>query len=263
MSKQDEYLQLVADIKNCHLCEKIKAPAYCKDGEFLKNDNHGYEENDKPSDQNVYVNRWNLWHGNLDADIMVIGQDYGYVKTDEKLTEAYWREVKPEKWKFTTDYRLYKLFLDVLGEGFDLTKRNLPLYFTNTACCYRQKDSTSTINEAWYPICTSRYMGRLIRIIQPKMIVCLGQIPFSCMGCLEGFTFSCESKVYKSGTKPTLKEILDNRFRFSIEADGMHRIPVVPVYHPGAKININRPGKLELNDWKEVARIYEEECRRV
>ena len=262
MSKQEEYLQLIEEIKACHLCENIKAPAFCKDGEFLKNDSHGYDENEKPDLQNAYVNRWNLWHGNLDADIMVIGQDYGRVKDDEELSEAYWREVKPESWKFTTDYRLHKLFVEVFGEGFDLTKRNLPLYFTNIACCYRQKDSTSAMNDAWYPICANRYMGRLIRIIRPKMIICLGQIPFSCMGCLEGFSFTCESANYESGTKPTLKEILDSRLRFVIEAEDMDRIPVVPVYHPGAKRNRNRSEDLELKDWKEVAGIYEEQCGR-
>lgn len=40
-------------------------------GEYLENDSHGLGTGVP------YVNRWNIWQGNLDADIILIGQDYG------------------------------------------------------------------------------------------------------------------------------------------------------------------------------------------
>ena len=53
---------------------------------------------------------------------------------------------------------------------------------------------------------------------------------------------------------------MDNRYRFSIEKDELS-IPVVPVYHPGVNRTRNRTVELEISDWKEVKKIYEEQCK--
>ena len=94
MNKKKEYLLLIEEIKRCNTCRNIKAPTYHKDGEWLKNDNHGCDENKRVDLEEAYVNRWNLWHGNLDAEIMVIGQDYGCVR--DYVAFDYWRVTKPE-----------------------------------------------------------------------------------------------------------------------------------------------------------------------
>ena len=69
--KKDEFRRLVEDVSKCHICERLVTLPHLENSECLENDDHGLDT-DRP-----YVNRWNLWQGNLDSDIMVIGQDYG------------------------------------------------------------------------------------------------------------------------------------------------------------------------------------------
>ena len=183
--------------------------------------------------------------------------DYGCVKKDDITLASEWHETKPKNWRFTTDTRLYNLFLD--NFGFEINKNNpeFPLYFTNVACCYRTKDSTSQANEAWYPICASRYLGRLIKIVRPKMIICLGQIAFNCMGCLEGISFNCTTTETSELKKMSLKKLMDReKYSFSITFDN-EEIPVMPVYHPGAKRNRNRSEEEEKKDWKGLKERYD------
>ena len=69
--KIDEFRRLAEDVSKCHICERMVTLSHIENSECLENDDHGLDT-DRP-----YVNRWNLWQGNLDSDIMVIGQDYG------------------------------------------------------------------------------------------------------------------------------------------------------------------------------------------
>ena len=69
--KKDEFRRLVEDVSKCHICERLVTLPHIENSECLENDDHGLDT-DRP-----YINHWNLWQGNLDADIMVIGQDYG------------------------------------------------------------------------------------------------------------------------------------------------------------------------------------------
>ena len=97
--KKDEFRRLVEEVSNCHICERLVTLPHIENSECLENDDHGLDT-DRP-----YINRWNLWQGNLDADIMVIGQDYGQ-KEDGKAIEvcSYADTTNP------TDVRLKELF---------------------------------------------------------------------------------------------------------------------------------------------------------
>ena len=60
--KKDEFRRLAEDVANCHICEKMMTLPHIQNSECLVNDTHGLDT-DRP-----YVNRWNLWQGDLDAD---------------------------------------------------------------------------------------------------------------------------------------------------------------------------------------------------
>ena len=231
MDKQAEYLRLAKDIRKCHLCTGLKVPSFNEDGECLINDNHGIDEMNNIEAAGVYVNRWNLWQGNLDADIMVLGQDYGHVDAGSKQDND-WKQNDVNKWLFQTDRNLYKIFKEVFH--YDLKDdENLPLFFLNIACCYRKNKSTGATNDGWFSLCANKYMGRLIRIVQPKVIVCFGMKAFEYLAYCDDMQLVCVSDNKLSG-EPTLTKLLDDGYKFELRDNKVENaIPVVLVFHPG------------------------------
>ena len=66
LTKQDRYAQLVTQRRACTACESLKLvnPSRCSGGIY---DNTGH------------IGPWTQWQGNLEADLMVVGQDWGGV----------------------------------------------------------------------------------------------------------------------------------------------------------------------------------------
>src|SRR5258706_2082772 len=60
--RRHQYLELVQKRKNCGDCEYLKNPSRCREGAY---DNSGH------------IGPWTQWQGNLNAEVMVIGQDWG------------------------------------------------------------------------------------------------------------------------------------------------------------------------------------------
>src|SRR5262245_28173851 len=61
MTKTADYAQLVAARKACHLCAGLTNPSDIADGRL----------------DSQQIGPWSLWQGNLDATVMVVGQDWG------------------------------------------------------------------------------------------------------------------------------------------------------------------------------------------
>ena len=236
--KKDEFRRLVEDVSRCHICERLVTLPHRENSECLENDDHGLDT-DHP-----YINRWNLWQGNLDADIMVIGQDYGQ-REDGKAIEvcSYVDTTNP------TDVRLKELF----NEAFriDLNSNEAPLFFTNMANCYRKKRTSGGMHSGWLPICANKYMDRLIRIIRPKIIIVLGRSAFEALHCMNNLSVKCLDPI-KSG-KESYAEMIQHRYQIDL---GDEIIDVFPVYHPGANSQMNRTFEQQLEDWKKISKYY-------
>ena len=67
--KEEKYIELIKEMRMCRICQDIKALAYCENGECLINDSHGIIPGQEADVDKIYVNRWNMWQGSLDADI--------------------------------------------------------------------------------------------------------------------------------------------------------------------------------------------------
>ena len=136
------------------------------------------------------VNLWSYWHGgihNLDADILLVGQDWGSFSHNKyegfiHLLKANCK--KPER-DYTypleqsiTDQNLCELF-DKLGEKYNIRNHNnRNVFFTNFVLCYRASQNISGgFRQKWANNC-SEYFERLVEIIQPKVIICLGRNVF-------------------------------------------------------------------------------------
>lgn len=265
--KEEKYIELVKDIKDCEICQSIKAPAYCEAGECLVNDCHGIVDGQKICIDDIYANRWNMWQGSLNAEIMVVGLDFGRILTgdiEQSETHHWWKDGKQSdseklsEWKSPTDKNLYRIFKEVFGDEFALTQRCDKLYFTNVACCYRQRRTSGLANEAWYAFCARRYLGRLIQIIDPKLIVCLGMQVFEALGCCEDSRIICTDTNKPKG-KMTLKDLLntDAPYHFELEIGGK-RIKTAVAFHPGTNRNRNRKKEEEIADWERIRKLYEQ-----
>ena len=234
--KKDEFRRLVEDVSKCHICERLVTLPHIENSECLENDDHGLDT-DRP-----YINRWNLWQGNLDADIMVIGQDYGQ-KEDGVAIEVC-------SYANSTNHTDRKL-RELIECAFDKSIDEIPLFFTNMANCYRKKRTSGGMHSGWLPICANKYMERLIRIIRPKIIIVLGRSAFEALYCMENLTVQCLDPI-KSG-KESYADMIQHCYQIDF---GDEKIGVFPVYHPGANSQMNRTFEQQLEDWKKISEHY-------
>ena len=63
--KESLYREIVLARKSCHLCPGLQNPADVENGRFDCDE----------------IGAWTRWQGNLDADLMVVGQDWGDVES--------------------------------------------------------------------------------------------------------------------------------------------------------------------------------------
>ena len=234
--KNDEFIQLARDVSNCHVCQKMLTLPHSAGSEYLENDDHGFEE-DSP-----YVNRWNLWQGNLEADIMVIGQDYG-----QKSNIELW---KSGDYKNPTDVGLRKLFKATFD--IDIDSKGTPLFFTNMANCYRKNKTTGGMHPGWLPICANKFMARFIRIIDPKVIIVLGRSAFEALHCMEDLPIECTDAC--KSCKDTFSDIITHNYALNLDGKS---VGIFPVYHPGATSKRNRSENEQVADWQRIADYYE------
>lgn len=123
------------------------------------------------------LNPWNLWHGNIDADILLIGQDWGDLEYFKKNFSTNW---EPEK-NSPTNKNLQKLFT-CLGCDIGLPDflnrpqyfKRLPLYFTNAVLGIKSGGMAAAIKNTWFDE-MGIYLIGLINIIQPKTIIVMGK----------------------------------------------------------------------------------------
>lgn len=146
-----------------------------------------YYSKEKP-DRDVYlewcedcreINLWSYWQGSLNARIMVVGQDWGCPKgavvmnNIQTINDGAEKEyhVDPES---LTDKNLCTLLASI---GFPAETRNPDLFFTNFALGYRNKGLTGGFKGSWLRECEP-FFKRLVEIVDPEIIICLGQNTF-------------------------------------------------------------------------------------
>jgi uracil-DNA glycosylase family 4 len=222
--KQSQYQTLVNDRQACRACAAIGLtnPSECAGGIY---------------DNLDHIGPWTQWQNNLDADLMVIGQDWGGV-------EYYLENEGIEQDDNETNKRLVEL-LDAIDIKINLpvhTSGNRPLYFTNSALCLRPGRLTGPINSKWFSNCGPTFLRRQIELVSPTVIVTLG--------------YQAYRAVFESfGLKPALR--MGDAVTHDLETVGLGSV-VVPVFHCGKNGQRSRSLRDQKEDWKRVQQALQD-----
>ena len=163
VSKELQYQELIADVQKAYLSESREL-RWCKECKE--------------------INLWAYWQGrgHLDADIMLVGQDWGCPKTSVETMKnvcdmncgkavSYMRGNDS-----ITDRNLIQLFRTI---GFDILSDDPKLFFTNLVMGYRLQGTSGGFKTAWANADVP-FFRRLVDIIHPRILLCLGKDTFRC-----------------------------------------------------------------------------------
>jgi len=221
--KRAAYETLVADRKACRLC----APDLRNPSEW-------------PDLDSQEIGPWSIWQGNLDAEIMLVGQDWG---DDDFFTRNGGNE---EGVYNPTNNTLAKLLASI-GVGVEPPRADPghgSLFFTNSILCLKAGGLQADVRSAWFKNCAP-YLRRQIEIVQPRVVVALGE---------KASRAVCRSFGLRAAP----------RFRDAVEAPGSDTLPsgslLVAVYHCGALGQVTRPLAVQLEDWRRIGARLSREC---
>jgi len=247
MEKYELYNKLVDDVRHCVLCDRYTAKG--------KNDNELVSlEHDTNRRQ---INLWTEWQGSLDADILLIGQDYGRLDYKGFMGEEYARHIEKriDQNEFycdddnATDQTLIKHFRQSLG--MDINTSNKKLFFTNSVLCYKTGSLSNETNPNWFKECNRNFISSLIKIIRPKVIITLGiKALAGLLHCGGLFSNMQNEPLEKSYFSKPINEIVDNGAVLLNIND--FSITVCPVIHTCSREKYNRKGNDPSDDWNKI-----------
>ena len=184
------------------------------------------------------------WQHNLDAEVMVVGQDFCDVDTYNECKGSV--ELYENKYEYLSNENLWE-FLNLLGiDPGHPCHPNLEakLFFTNAVMALKvpekgsiNKKMSSPVKDSWLNESRKEFLEPLIKIIQPKAIICVG------------------SKATKSILKIYNKQFVS--LGYHVVNPLINQIPhVFPVFHTG-KYGIRRARSKndQIQDWQKIGEI--------
>lgn len=215
--KEENYQALVQSRKFCHNCSELKNPVDCLDSAF----------------DSDHLGPWTRWQGNLNAKLMIIGQDWGDL--------AYFlKNAGVESPKNPTNSNLVKLAASI-GVAIDplpkLSEFEGQVFLTNAILCLKEGGLQGAVKQEWFNNCGTKHLKPTIDLVQPKILVSLG------------------ARVYT--TIQALYDLPQVRFRDAVDRqsgvvleNGIHYFPM---YHCGSRIiNTHRNFEQQLLDWARI-----------
>ena len=202
------------------------------------------------------VNFWAYWEGgrtHLDADILMVGQDWGSIDYSDEPISGVMRENSSDLKSFcymknnknTTNQNICDL-LQVMFPTVDFRKdcnTQAQLFFTNFVPWYREAGANISggYDKSWKEPSTE-FFRKLVSIIEPKIIMCLGRKTYNNV---------CDA-LYLHGVKKgkNYTEIIENGCHEVLV--GTHSAYVFPLMHPGYWGTRVRPLDKQMEDWKKV-----------
>ncbi|MBS1643444.1 MAG: uracil-DNA glycosylase family protein [Bacteroidetes bacterium] len=205
-----------------HLVDKRK--------KYVFNDTEIFNPSELKIAFDEHLNAWGYWHGNLNADILLIGQDFGdynyYINNDGKDDPTNATNVK-------LSYLFGELGIDI-GQS-DNPNTNAKLYFTNAVLGVKKGGMAAPIKKAWYADTAKKFIKPLIQLIEPKTIIAMGSKAYEVI-----------SIIYNLDQK-RMKEVVDTN---PILLDDNKKLFVV--YHCSNLGIANRSFIKQCEDWRKI-----------
>ncbi len=208
------------------------------------------------------INLWTYWQGrgNLNPQILLVGQDWGAPSEDpsimdtiRQMNQGVHRLYMDHHTTSPTDINLVKLFAQ-LGYSIDQDDpHNQDLFFTNLILGYRDHGISGGYQAKWLTAADQDFFCRLVAILLPKVILCLGQSTFE--GVLKSL------KIDYQRCETFNEQIGAGGIRASF---GGSTLAVFPLAHCGALGTLNRnrgcedlqimhdPLYLQKQDWGHI-----------
>ena len=218
MSKSNAYDNLVTERKACRLCSGLTNPAAVEGGRF----------------DSCEIGPWSRWQGNLDAKLMIVGQDWGdvrYFSTHSGLEG-------PRNPTNETLRELVGLLGIDIGPPGDL-RRNGVAFFTNAVLCLKNGGLQAAVEDEWFANCSS-FLRHQVETVSPRLVVCLGERAYRSMAR----AFAFPAGPFREAVDATDGVLLPNGTRTFAR------------YHCGRRIqNTHRPLDAQRRDWLRLARF--------
>jgi DNA polymerase len=216
MDKVARYLEMVQNRKACEACTGLANPISC-------NQEFDSEE----------IGPWTLWQGNLDASLMIVGQDWG--------DTAYFLKNKGrEKPNNPTNLALAELLDSIgitIGEPSDQKADRGQVFLTNAVLCLKEGGLQAKVEKDWFRNCSGKFLKPIIELVRPRVLITLGEMALRTV-----------EEVYRLPRR---------EFRDTVESNTGRELPngsvLFPMYHCGRRIqNTHRTLEQQKKDWGRV-----------
>lgn len=210
---------LAAGRRACAACEGLVNPAQLLGGKL----------------DSGQLGPWSLWQGKVDAEVVVVGQDWGDVASFTR-NEGFEEPNNP------TNRRLVELLAlaGVVVEQPTRLGRAGTAFFTNAILCLKEGGLQGEVRPEWFRTCGARFLRPAIEIIAPRAVVALG-------------THATAAVCHAFGLRAPRK--------FADAVDGEDGVPLpngstlFPRYHCGARsTNMNRSRETQDEDWRRLGK---------
>lgn len=215
MTKILQYQTVVQNRKQCRACVELTNPSDPKLAHFDSND----------------IGPWSRLYGDLDADLMIVGQDWGDVRYFlanqglDNLANPTMRTLEKLIRSVGMDVSLSKYSPEAKG-----------LFLTNAILCLKGGGLQAKVQPSWVTNCATLFLKAQIEIVRPRVVVSLGQ---------QAYRAICLAFRLRRQTLRTAVEAPST----PLQTGSM----LAPVYHCGTRVlNTHRPLETQFTDWLRV-----------
>jgi len=192
------------------------------------------------------IGPYSVWQHNLDADILIIGRDWGCI--DDFVQFKGENAPNADEYGFPMDEWL-STYLSIvkIPIGHPLRPMNAPVFLTNAILCLKARSAANLVKGDWLCNCGVNLLKPLIDdIVRPKkLVITLGKHAYESVMSLygkpvENFTAAVDNAVYSK-----------------CPIDLGNGLNLFPVFIPGGQGFINRSSVIQERDWRSIGQYLE------
>lgn len=216
MNKKTKYEQLVEKRKQFQFSDGLLNPSQIENGIYDRN----------------HIGPWSVWQGNLNAKILLIGQDWSDINyfIDNEGRDL---DENPTNKNLIELFQVLKIDIGSPSQS----KLEAPTFFTNAILGIKTKGKMAgKVSTSWARESTIAFLIPLLEIIEPEIIITLGTIAYNEIA----FVYSLPRRPLKNLIEKNPIHLNDNKLLYA-------------QYHCGGLGLANRSLALQKEDWGKIS----------